>query len=222
MQDGLGESIHGKETIIQHLTNIFLTEAQRLYKIGFVQQTGGKPKFDAGLYDPEQFIVHLFDHAMTGTEARSAALYFYNDFMGADLSKSDKKLTQDFYEKTRKFFDSQDLEPERRVDLLESLCMELKSNDKQISVPEFAEKHMDGDMRRDYEAHMVRAHFPTHAITKDTEYVASKLKRPHKTRFSSGVTLTVPADRFKELVLIESEREGSTVVTIKGTIESQE
>lgn len=89
MQDGLGETTRQHQTVIEHLTKIFLTETQRLYKIGFVQAVVGAPSVQNGLYQQGDFHVHLFDHMMTGTETRGAAMYFYNTFMGADVSASE-------------------------------------------------------------------------------------------------------------------------------------
>lgn len=222
MQDGLGETQQNNQTIIQHLKKIFFTESQRLYKIGFVQQNVGAPTQVNGLYDPGQFVVHLFDHVMNGTETRGAALYFYNVFMGADIAASSKRLTRDFFEKTKSFFDSQDLAPEQRIDLQEALRSELKSQEQTISVAEFGRKHLPPPLLNEYTEFMTRSKFPAHAIAKDTEYINNRLKRRQKATFSSGVQITAPADKFKELVSIEQGDEGVTIVKIQGTVESTE
>lgn len=222
MQDGLGEARENQQTVIQHLKNIFFTETQRLYKVGFVQQNVPNPVLVDGHYDATQFVVHLFDHVMTGTESRGAALYFYSVFMGADIALSNKRLTRDFFEKTRTFFDSQDLTAEQRIDLQEALRSELKSQEQTISVGDFGNKHLPPPMRNEYFEFMNRSKFPGHAITKDTEYISSRLKRRQKATFTSGVQITAPADKFKELVTVEQSDEGKTVVTIQGTIERTE
>jgi hypothetical protein len=222
MQDGLGETQHNQQTVIQHLTRIFFTETQRLYKIGFVQENVASPVVTENLYDPTQFVVHLFDHLMTGTETRGAALYFYNTFMGADIAASNKRMTRDFFEKTKSFFDSTNLTAEKRIDLFEALRSELKSQEQTISVAEFGRKHLTPDLRNEYAEFMSRSRFPTHAITKDTEYIEAKLKRRQKAIFSSGVQITAPADKFKELVTVKDAEEGRTVVTIQGVIERAE
>lgn len=222
MQDGFGETVEDQRTVIQHLTKIFFTEAQRLFKIGFVQQNVGQPTQNEGQYVPSEFTVHLYDHMLTSTQTKGAAIYFYNQFLGADFAKSDKKLTQDFYEKTRKFFDSQDLDAAVRMNLLDALRSELRSNEPSISVLQFGEKHMQSDLLDQYEQFMVRSRFPTHAITKDTEYIARKLKRRQRIVFSTGVTITAPPDQVQDLVRVDREADGTTVVTIQGTIDSQE
>lgn len=91
MQDALGEKTENGKTVIDYLEHIFLTESQRLFKIGFVQQTAAKAPTKDSLYDPQYFSVHLFDHIMTSTESRKAAFYFYGDFLGADVSATDNR-----------------------------------------------------------------------------------------------------------------------------------
>lgn len=222
MQDGFGETVQARRTVIQHLTKIFFTEAQRLFKIGFVQQNVGRARHPNGMYDASEFTVHLYDHMLTSTQTKGAALYFYNQFLGADFAKSDKKLTQDFYEKSRKFFDTQELEPEDRMNLLDALRAELRSKEPTISVPAFGEKHMEADLLAEYERFMARAQFPMHDFPKNTEFIANKLKRRQRIVFSSGVTITTPPDHLRDLVRIDREADGTTVLTIQGTIDSQE
>ncbi|MDN7603918.1 nucleoid-associated protein [Burkholderia gladioli] len=222
MQDGFGETVQARRTVIQHLTKIFFTEAQRLFKIGFVQQNVGRASVRSGQYDATEFTVHLYDHMLTSTQTKGAAIYFYNQFLGADFAKSDKKLTQDFYEKTRKFFDSQELDAGDRMNLLDALRTELRSNEPTISVPDFGEKHMSAELLEEYEQFMRRANFPTYSITKDTEYISRKLRRRQRIVFSSGVTITAPPDQVQELITVDHEMDGTTVVTIQGTINSQE
>jgi hypothetical protein len=220
-QDGLAERKQGAGTQIDYLTNIFLTETQRLYKIGYVQQAVGQLTGGGGFL-PKEFAVHLFDHVMTGTETRGAAIYFYNGFMGTDISASDKRLTQNFYENTLAFIDSRPLDPSDRLDLLEALRSELRSNKQTLSVGDFADDHFAPADRGPYAEHMERANFPAHAVSKNTEFIASKLKRRQRVVFSSGVMITTPPDRLKELVKVAVSVDGLTTVTISGTVQTQE
>lgn len=218
-QDGLAG--HGSASPVNYLTDIFLTESQRLFKIGYVQQVVGKPSVGKA-YVPGDFVVHLFDHIMTGTETRGAAIYFYNGFMGTDISASDKRLTQNFYEHTLEFINSRDLPAPERMDLVDSLRSELRSNKQTISVGDFADEYLAPVDRDAFAQFMERANFPTHAVSKNTEYIANKLKRRQRMAFSSGVMITTPPDRLKELVKIDGSVDGVTTVTITGTVDTQE
>jgi hypothetical protein len=76
LQDALTETGTQNATTIQHLQNIFMTESQRLYKIGFLQRIVANATHPGDVYDTHQHSVHLFDHLMTALETRSAAHYF--------------------------------------------------------------------------------------------------------------------------------------------------
>nr|WP_315594878.1 nucleoid-associated protein [uncultured Cupriavidus sp.] len=221
MQDALGEKTENGKKVIDYLEQIFLTESQRLFKIGFIQQTAAKaPKLD-GIHDPQYYSVHLFDHIMTSTESRKAAFYFYGDFLGADVSATDKRLTKDFFEKTNKFLDTLEIPRSRRIDLGESLRSELRSNVNAIGVASFGEKHLQKTEQAAYLKYMEKSGFPTHEISKDTDYIASRLKRRRKMVFTSGVMVTTPAEGT-DWVSVASTSDGSTVVKIKGSIASEE
>jgi len=219
LQDALAEKLERGRSVIDYLNKIFFAESQKLYKIGFVQQVNSL----AGVQHPESYAVHLFDHLMTGTETRSAAFYFYKDFLGADVSASDRHLTRQFFEKTNDFLNTLKLSPSRRIELGESLRAELRSNEQTIGVRAFGKKHFEADTQPKYEAFMKRANFPTSAITKDVDYIKARLKRRQKITFTSGVMITTPPDQVKELVSIQTRTvDGNTLVTIRGTVESEE
>jgi len=217
LQDGLTEKSSMGKTVVDYLTDIFFAESQKLYKIGFVQKTSTLGTKTA----PEHFAVHLFDHLMTGTETRSAAFYFYSEFLGADVAASDRHRTREFFDKTSEFLQAQPISPAAKIALGEALRAELRSNKQTISVKGFSDDHLEPAMQSKYLAFMVKANISTHAITKDTEYIKSRLKRRQKIVFTSGVMITTPADKIA-LVSIEAPADGSTIVKISGTVESQE
>jgi hypothetical protein len=219
LQDALAEKQEGGHQVIDYLNRIFLAESQKLYKIGFVQRTGGGEPTAIG---PEGYSVHLFDHLMTGTETRGAAFYFYKDFLGADVSASDRQLTRSFYEKTHEFLKSQKLSPSKRIELGEALRAELRSNEQTVGVRSFGKKHFSPDVQGKYEAFMKQSGFPSRSITKDVEYIRAKLKRRQKITFTSGVMITVPPDQVALVSIQRTMEEGNTVVKIKGSVESNE
>jgi hypothetical protein len=217
LQDAFSENEAKGEAVIDYLNKIFFAESQKLFKIGFVQRTnplGTKKK-------PEHFSIHLFDHLMTGTETRGAAFYFYKEFLGADVSTSDRQLTRQFFDKTIDFLKGQKLSPSKKIELGEALRAELRSNEQTISVKSFGKKHFDVAIQPKYEEYMAKANFPTIAITKDTDFIKARLRRRQKIVFTSGVMITTPADQIA-LVSVQKSVDGKTQVTISGTVESQE
>jgi hypothetical protein len=218
MQDGFAENA---ENDLDHLTELFLTPSQKLFKMGIMsEEHAAKP--EDGLYNLDNYAVRLFDHLLTATETRDAAHYFYSLFMGVEPVVSDKRLTRDFYEKTRAFVNNSQLPQEKKVDLLEALRVDLKSKSAVIHVKTFADNHMDKAERDSYIAHMREEGFPRTAVTKDTDFVKSRLNRKQRIRFQHGVELSAPPDKLHELVTIDNAAAGKTIITIHGGIEYQE
>lgn len=218
MQDGFAENA---DNDLDHLTELFLTPSQKLFKMGIMsEEHAAKP--EDGLYNLDNYAARLFDHLLTATETRPAAHYFYSQFMGVEPVVSDKRLTRDFYEKTKSFVNSSQLPQNQKIDLLEALRVDLKSKNAVIHVKTFADQHMDKTERDEYIAFMRDEGFPKTAVTKDTEFVKSRLSRKQRIRFQHGVELSAPADKLHELVKIDKQVAGKTVITIHGGIESQE
>lgn len=217
LQDGLTETSNKGKTSVDYLTDIFFAESQKLYKIGFVQKTSPLGTKAA----PEHFAVHLFDHLMTGTETRSAAFYFYSEFLGADVAASDRHRTREFFEKTNEFVQAQSLSTAEKIALGEALRAELRSNRQTIGVKRFSDDYLEPALQSKYLAFMAKSNISMHAINKDTEYIKSRLRRRQKIVFTSGVMITTPADKIS-LVSVEAPNDGSTIVKIHGTVESQE
>lgn len=222
LEEALTEQKRHGQTVLEILNNLFMTESQRLYKIGFVARTAAGDGKKRGEYQKDLHSVHLFDHLMTGTESRKAAIYFYSDFLGTDVAASDRRLTQDFFEKTRGFIQQSGLSPNRRIELGEALRSELRSNKQTVSVSDFAKEHLSERDAPKYVEYMRKSGFPTHSVTKDTEYVKSKLRRRQRITFTSGVQITTPPDDLKELVKITPNPDGTSTVRIKGIVESTE
>lgn len=222
MEAALTEGKKGGQTVLEIMQNLFMTDSQRLYKIGYIARTASGNGKKAGQYAQDQHSIHIFDHLMTGTESRKAAFYFYSEFLGSDVSASDRRLTQDFYEKTLKFIREQNFTPAKCIDLIESLRAELRSNTQSVSVADFATAHMNPQDGPKYVTYMETSKFPTHAITKDTEYVRNKLRKRQKITFTTGVQIFTPADQVKDLVELTQNDNGTTTVVIKGIVASNE
>lgn len=217
LQDALFE----RRNELQHLTEIFMTESQRLYKIGFVQRTVARARHPEGVYDTEQHEVHLFDHLMTSMETRSAAHYFYSGFMGCQTARSARSQTRAFYDQTSNFLHAADIESDRRVELLEALRTELRSNQGTLSFTNFGEDVMTVPEQREYFRHMRAKEFPDHAIEKDIEYVRNFLRRRRRILFSSGVQILTPPDAI-DMVQVVTNDDGSSTVTIQGVEQSRQ
>lgn len=223
LEQALSETTMQGQSTLDVLNDLFLTESQRLYKIGFFLRTAAGTGKKDGKYAPEHHSVHVYDHLMTGTESRNAAFYFYSEFLGSNVAASDRRLTQDFFEKSLKFFDEKGFSQSKRIALGEALRTELRSNNQTLSVTNFAQTHIQSaNDQTDYVAYMQKSGFPAHAITKDVDYVKNRLRRRQKVYFDSDVVISTPADAVKNLLKFKDNGDGTTTVTVEGTVASNE
>lgn len=220
-QDGFRANEHDGQVDVEYISDILLTESQRLYKIGFLVEILSKPAGTNG-HSASNFRAFLFDHLMTATETKSAAAYFYSNFLGMSIQASSKKLTQEFFEFTRSYIDTAPITADEKLDLHEALRTELKSTDATISFSHFASKHMPESIRPEYADFMTSKGFPENAVSKDTGYIQAKLKRRRKYVFTNGVWLITPPGEAKDLVNIDASSDGETIITIKGDLERQQ
>lgn len=202
------------------IEKMLLSSAQKLFKIGCVVEVNSEPPIN-GLFNPSNFRVFLFDHLMTATQTRSAAGYFYQGFLGFKISESSRVKTQSFYEKTIDYINKMPISQEEKINYFDSLRSELRSETPTISVDSFSKKYFPEDTQESYEEFMVNQGVTENAITKDREFIKSKVRRPRNIKFSSGVRINYPATE-EGLVTFEPANDGYTTVIIKGTVDSSE
>lgn len=221
-QDGFRTEENAESVTMQYLKDLLLTPTQRLYKIGLIVEIATHKPTEDG-YEPSNFRAFLFDHLMTALETRKAAAYFYEAFLGMGIQSSAKKLTRDFFEFTKTFINTSQIEEDKKIELTEALRVELRSNAATVSARDFADRHLDGDLSKSYIEHMKNNGFPQNAVVKDNDYIKARLRKPRKLLFTSGVLLSGPADGFQELVkIMPTNDEGETLVRISGSIRSRE
>lgn len=221
-QDGFRADEHEDFLGMEYIAELLLTETQRFYKIGLLTETTSH-KPTANGYNADNFKSFLFDHLMTATETRPAAAYFYRVFLGMDIQKSSKKLTQDYFEYTRAYIDTSSLSDDEKLDLHEALRSELRSKDATISVFDFSKKHIPESQQKAYETFMSAKGFPQNSINKDIDYIQAKLKRRRKYIFNNDVWIITPPNKSEEYLDIEpTDEQGITVVKIKGLLQGQQ
>ncbi|WON77816.1 nucleoid-associated protein [Serratia sp. UGAL515B_01] len=218
-QNGFRTNETNEQITIEYIAELLLTPSQRFYKIGFLAQVVSS---NTGPL-VENHRAFLFDHLMSSTESSKAAGYFHSTFLGMSIEKSSKKLTQDFFENTKKFINTALLDDDSKLELHEALRSELRSKKAIISTSDFSKEHLPEDLKDKYLDFMKLKDFPQHSISKDIEYIQAKLKRRNKLVFSSDVWVSVPPDKMKDLVQFEeSDDNNFTILKIKGKLKSQE
>lgn len=221
-QDGFKANESDDQVDMEYIAELVLTGTQRLYKIGLLTELVSASAV-GGQYSAANFRAFLFDHLMTATETRAAAAFFYRIFLGMDIQASAKKLTQDFFELTRTFIDTSRLESEKKFELHEALRSEMRSQEATLSVATFAVRHLPDTARQEYEGFMQTRGFPQNSVSKDNDYIKTKLRRRRRFVFSNGIFISTPPERTEEYMQIEdSGEEGVSLIRIKGVLQGQE
>lgn len=218
-QDGFRTKEEDDFITIEFLEELLLTDSARLFKIGFLVAETVRPleQIQSGNYR-----AFLYDHLMTQTETRPAASYFYQVFLGMSIAASSRKLTQNFFEWTRNFIDNSDLSDDAKLDAHEALRVTLKSAEATISVNNFAQNHLPPEKRTAYTEFMVAKDFPQNAVSKDIEYIKTRLRKRRSYGFSNGVVILTPPEHTQDYMEIAPTEDGEyTVVTIKGQLQQQ-
>lgn len=218
MQDGFTETAG----VLNYLTELFLTSSQKLFKIGMLVEVVAQRPDDDDLYNIDHFQGYLFDHLLNALETRAAAQYFYAAFLGAQLIVSDKSLTKQFYDHTCKFINSAPVDQSKKIEWLEALRVDLRSNSAVIKVDAFAKAHLPKEHREAYVEHMDEVGFTRDAVTKNVEFVNLRLKRKQRMKFEKDIEISAPADTLHSLVKIESQTATETILKIKSVITLQE
>lgn len=220
-QDGFKADEREDQVGMEYIAELLLTDTQRLYKVGFLTRIANNHSGAAG-NQVHNYRAFLFDHLMTATETRSAALYFYSNFLGMDTQASSKKLTQDFFEYTGAFIDNLPIGNDQKMDFHEALRAELRSQDATISVVSFSVKHFPDKMAKEYEKFMNAKGFSRSAINKDTGYIQAKLRKRRRFLFTNNIWISTPPDKADHVQIEAPNTKGITVVKIKGALQGQQ
>lgn len=219
-QDGFASSDNDDYISINYISDLLLTPASRLFKIGFLVEEINRSQKEIHFSNYRAF---LFDHLMSSVEASKAAIYFYQNFLGMSIAESSKKLTQDFFNFTRKFIDSSGMTDDEKLDTHEALRVTLKNTDKTLSVNEFSQKFLPTQLQIEYENFMRNKNFPSNSFVKDVEYIKMKFKTRRKYCFNNNVIISTPSNKTEDYLSFRtSEDELHTLVTIKGILQRQE
>lgn len=218
VHDGFGAGDTDETVSMNYLKSLMLTPTQRLYKVGLLIELKSGPALAPGSYVSTGYRAFLFDHLITATETRSAAAYFYAHFLGMGIQKSSKKLTQDFFEHSETFIKTSSLSDDEKWELREALRVDLRSASAIINAADFAAEHIqDETVRQSYCDYLENQGFPKAAVAKDVAYVKSRLRRPRRWAFTSGVKLLIPADADPRIVTVKKQTETETTVVIGGS-----
>ena len=119
-------------------------------------------------------------------------------------------------------FAKQALSDDEKLDTHEALRVTLKSAAATISVNDFAQNYLPEDKQKAYTEFMIAKDFPQNAVSKDIEYIKTRLRKRRSYGFSNGVVILTPPEHTQDYMEIAPTEDGEyTVVTIKGQLQQQ-
>lgn len=219
-QSGFNTKEDIEHVFMEYIAELALTPHQKFYKLGFLAEIISEK--EPTIHNYRAF---LFDHLLTKTDTAKAATYFYNHFLGMSLHKSSKKLTEDFYTQTKNFINTAPVDKETKIDMHNALRVELLSNNTTLNVSDFANSHIPPEIKDEYVQFMRQNNFPEQSISKDIDYIKSKLKSRQKLVFSNDIWISIPpGDTAKELIKFDKSTGNIeyTTIQIKGKFVKQE
>ncbi|MGH6774608.1 nucleoid-associated protein [Brucella tritici] len=189
-QSGFRRLRDKEKVLTQFLNDIFLTPAQRLYKIGFVvpgKQSEGR----------EGWSCFIFDSNITANQRESAAQYFYESFMGCTFPSNGAYETSKFFDLTKKFVRNSNLSSEDKRDINDALFTFVKvEQSPTFTSHEFADKYLPIEVRDGYNAFLQSNKFPERAVIRDISDMGTRLKR-RKFKFGSDVEVSASPEALR-------------------------
>lgn len=198
-QSGFRRRRDRNTTLTEFLDDLFLTPAQRLYKVGiFVEVTTGLPAASGW----EAFV---FDTNIKKGHREAAALYFYETFLGCGMMEDGGYETARFFDLTKDFVKRSGFPREKKQDLIDALHTFVKTQtETTFTFQEYAKQYLPA-AEQDAFANFLDAHrFPKRAIIRDISQMGNRLRR-RRFRFGADIELSVTAEALNSRsVSIES------------------
>lgn len=208
----------------QYLTDLFLTPASKLYKIGvFICEGSVDGSLDGN------WRAHVYDKEMTRSSREGAARYFFETFLGCSIPIDSARLTKAFFENSREFIKGMPIDSAMKSDLLTSLYTYLKvDRTPTITVNAFSTNYLPAESQDAYRQFMQDKRVPLTAIPKDISDIGAAL-RFRRLKFGNEIQFTAPPEAFDNTVEVESMQhtrtdgvaETWTVITIKVPLSDQ-
>lgn len=195
----LHEAIQQARQTLNLLDDIFLSPAQKLFKIGVLYTV-------PGVADKKTFKCLIYDEQFRADS--QPAEYFYKAFLGFGIGNNSKIQSKRFFDKTEKFIWANYEDTEKGRDLVKALKYEFSLIQETTVTPkDFADKYFKGKIKDSYLSEVAVELPPT--IVKDSTLLESILNK-RKLSFPNEINVQGPEENFEKNVKL---------ITTRGTFE---
>lgn len=159
----------------------------------------------------------VFDSNTAESAYKAKAEFFYGKFLGLTFSRNSAVVSNSFYVQTKEFINKCDVGPMEKIRLHTALRDYIFINPTlRINPAEFAETYFKSAELIDlYLEAIENIGIPRTSTIKDLKMIGSKNLKRHL-KFDNNVVLQVPTEEFSEVVNVQENENGNTIVTIKG------
>ncbi|GAA1733142.1 hypothetical protein GCM10009680_87060 [Streptomyces yatensis] len=151
--------------------------------------------------------------------AGKMAQFWLHTFLGCRPKEDPKLLTHNFHQAAVDWVDTHVDDPEKSIDYLMAVLVELRSNATTLDPTAFAADHLDLYDQDNFLTYLDSKDVPTATFDKDITRVAPRLSEL-QIGFESGISIVTPVQRVREDIKIEEHSNGTSTVTVKGKITS--
>ncbi|ANP52088.1 hypothetical protein J2Z21_009591 [Streptomyces griseochromogenes] len=200
--------VDGKRTFdMSYFANLLMTEHNKIYKAALFCVDGV----------PEDGPIEGWaaDKQLSGKMAQ----FWLQTFLGCRQKEDPKRVTQGFHEAAVDWVDKRVDDPEKSVDYLMAVLVELRSNTATLDPTAFAADHLDLYDQDSFLAYLASKDVPTTIFDKDIARVAPRLSEL-QIGFASGISIVAPVKRVREDIKIDEHSDGTSTVTVRGKITS--
>ncbi|WP_177001404.1 nucleoid-associated protein [Streptomyces sp. cf386] len=200
--------VEGKRTFdMSYFADLLMTEHNKIYKAALFCVDGV----------PEDGPIEGWaaDKQLAGKMAQ----FWLQAFLGCRQKEDPKRLTQEFHEAAVDWVDKRVDDPEKSVDYLMAVLVELRSNTATLDPTAFAADHLDLHDQDNFLTYLASKDVPTTVFDKDIERVAPRLSEL-QIGFASGISIVAPVRRVREDIKIDEHPDGTSTVTVRGKITS--
>lgn len=212
IQDGFNIIENNGEQLLTYINTLLMTRQQKLHKIGFFinNQVRGRQ------IEVKDVSTFLFDSNTGDSVSDSKAEYFYKTFLGLTFRQDADVITNKFYVASKKFINESNMSALERIRLQTALHDYLRvRKELYINPSQFANEYIDNNEMKDaYLKSIENAGIPGINTRKDTSMI--KDQKVRRLAFENSVKITVPIEEFDDTITIEENKDGDTIVTIKG------
>lgn len=212
------DDLTGKLTVLKE---IFLSPAQKLYKIGVLVE---RDEVRNELIEPNsRYKCFVFDEQFNISDSMPAT-YFFDAFLGFSANKNSKIVTKRFYEKASTFINEEFSDESNKREVLVALKSILETSVSPTFDPvKFANDYIsDIDIKNNYAVKILNE-FPV-SFTKDLTLLTGTFKQSNMT-FPNKIKITGPAIDFDDCISMYSSideleeadiPENYTILLVKG------